>query len=713
MSLLDAQTAQMLSGERAANATVRMARKAPSMGAATQARRERSNNAEVGAQQAGAIGLLQTAGAVRDGGRPPLPDTASPPAEEPSGDPQESGGPVGDAHDPEGAVPTILEKSAADPGEGEAQSRTTEGDPGADAAMAGAVEGDTASAGEFGAAPERQHVPDGPPRNAVEGIYAEPEDARLKPAADAADDRQHEPAGVGTGAGETVPSDDEGSGPDGHDATGAEPIDPGAVPRPFGSSLPRIPVPRNWRTVAGLAVVPCILLIGFAGLDRSGREGPASSVSRPPGLDPTPGGFIQQGSEDYQQSLESANDAGTAEALQTGGSFIPTPESTPEPGEGSPPGSGLEETAATEPGTGLPDPAAAGKEGGARQSDAADAGPPQPEPAPPPDSSWSTAAVEAIDLSLPDITPNPDPFGGSLTAVEAAAGQINPITGYLEALLDRPFPRMGGRSLVPSAVNHDSGHPRAEPARPASAAPAAPATAAVPGWVPGDMFYAEMRNTLNSDLPGPAFADLVEGRWRGARLKGSFRPVPDAGGLALRFSEIILPGGDSFAVEAFGLSPWTGQQLTRSRLERRLPARIGTPAMIALLSGAARRIGEPRRTISVEGDSIIVERSGPTDREILASGVAAAVGSIGSAVVSAVPSGPRILLEAGSPIVILYAGPSSGGSGRPVPQPAQNPLFDGTLQPPLAGTAFSGAGPAGAAGAALPGTVSIFSQQQE
>lgn len=710
MSLLDPQTAQMLSGERAANATMRTARKAPAMGAAPLARHERSNNAEVEARKGGAIGLLQTAGAVRDGGRPPLPDTASPPVEEPSGDLPESGDPEGDVHHPEGAVPAILENSAADPGVEEARSEEAEGDPGTDAAMAGAVEGDTASAGEFGAAPERQHVPDGPPRDAVDGIYTEPEDARLQPAASTADDRQDGAAGGSTGTGGTVIPDDEGSEPEEHDPAGAAPIDPGAVPRPFGLSLPRMPVPRNWRTAVGLAIVPCILLIGYAGLDRSGREGPASSVSRPPGLDPTPGGFVQQGSEDYQQSLESANDAGTAEALQTGGSFIPTPESTPEPGDGTPSGTGSEEVAAAEPGTGL---SAAGTEGGTGRTDAADAGRSQHDPAPPPDSSWSTAAIEAIGLSLPDITPNPNPFGDSLTAVDAADGQINPITGYLEALLDRPFPRMGGRSLAAATGNDVPVHPRTEPARPASAAPAAPATAAVPGWVPGDMFYAEMLNTLNSDLPGPAFADLVEGRWRGARLKGSFRPLLDAGGLALRFSEIILPGGDSFAVEAFGLSPWTGQQLTRSRLERRLPARVGTPALIALLSGAARRIGEPQRTISVEGDSIIVERSGPTDREILASGVAAAVASIGSAVVSAVPSGPRILLEAGSPVVILYAGPGSGGSGRPDPPPAQNPLFDGTLQPPLAGTSVSGAGPAGAAGAALPGTVSFVSQQQE
>ena len=242
--------------------------------------------------------------------------------------------------------------------------------------MASAVEGDTASAGEFGAAPERQHVPDGPPRNAVDGIYTDPEDAPLQPAAGNADDRQDEPAGGSAAPAGTVPPDDEGSGPDGHDPAGAAPVDPGAVPRPFGRSLPRLPVPSNWRVAVGLAIVPCILLIGFAGLDRSGRDGPASSVSRPPGLDPTPGGSIQQGSEDYQRSLESANDAGTAEALQTGGSFIPTPESTPEPGEGGPAGTGLEETVATEPGTGLPDAGAqSGPGAGTGRTDAADADP--------------------------------------------------------------------------------------------------------------------------------------------------------------------------------------------------------------------------------------------------------------------------------------------------------------------------------------------------
>ncbi len=714
MSLLDKERAQMLSGERAANATVRKTQTAPSMDAAVLARRERSNNVEVEARQGGAMGLLQTAGAVRDGDKPSLPDTASPPAGEESRDAQQSGDPDGDVHAREGSAPAILETSADDAGEAEARSGETIVEPGVDAAMVNAVAGDTASAGEFGAALERQPVPDGPPRDRIGGIYTEQEGPQLQPAASAAEDSQDETASGSSGADGTDPPDAEGSDTDGQDPAATGQIDPGAIPRPFGLSLPRIPMPRSWRTVAVIAVVPGILLIGFASLDRSARERLVSSVNRPPGLDPTPSGVIQQGSEDYQQSLESANDAGTEEALRTGSTYIPTPEATPDPGEGRPSGTEAGEVTSAEPGSGIPEPGNQPETAdNSSRPNVTDAGPSQFDPAPPPDSSWSTASSDAIELPGLDIIPNPDPFSGNLTAVDAVVDQINPLTGYLEALIDRPFPRMGGQLLVSPAGTDAPGHPGTASTHLASATPAAPAALTVPGWMPGDMFYAEMLNTLNSDLPGPALASLVEGRWRGARLKGSFQPLPDAGGLALRFSELILPGGDSFAIEAFGLSPWTGQQLTRSRLERRLMQRVGTPALIALLSGAASRIGEPRRSISVEGDSIVVERSGPSDREIIASGVAAAAGAIGSAVVSAVPSGPRILLEAGSPVVILYAGPGASGSSQPVPPAPQNPQFDGTLQPPLAGAVINGPGPAGAVGAALPGIISFVSQQQE
>ena len=420
--------------------------------------------------------------------------------------------------------------------------------------------------------------------------------------------------------------------------------------------LRRLATGRRLRAAALLLLAIAFAAYGFFYyLDSPADLGATSSVSTAPALDPTPGGGIQQTSPAYRESVAQSNDEGAAEAIaDPAASYVPTPEALPQP---------VDADAA-----------------------AVDA---EPRPAaPPPETLWAAPSPPAGEFAL---EPSLDPILAVLPEDAApAVPPVNPILPYLEALVDRPFPAMGGRRIPPPAP----APPLAEDGSGAGRFPAQqiPPAAAAPPFRPGDLAYARILHRLDSDYPGPAFAEIVEGEHRGLRLAGSFDPRPAAGGLALEFDLAAFPDGRRMPVEAYGLSPWTGGRLTRSRLESRLLGRVGIPALVALLSGAAASAAIGAQSLAVVGDAVWVERGAPGEREIVASGVAAAVESLGRAMAASAPAGPRIVLEAGAPVVILF-GAAAGGAARNIQNspsassPGSLPQFlpAAALEAPLAG----------------------------
>ncbi len=376
---------------------------------------------------------------------------------------------------------------------------------------------------------------------------------------------------------------------------------------------------RRLRTAFGILCVFGILSAGLSAYWSDGRQPrPIGGSSRAPGLDPTPGGEVQKDSADYRETLIAANDAGSETALTGQGSYLPTVEALPEAVEDRP----------------APEPAAAGMFS-------------EEMPAAAPESLWAAA-----ELSGPvPYDSETAAHGASLPPAPATA---DPMLDFLTALAERPVPRMGTRSFAEA----EAAPPQAltQALTSSAAAPVVPGGApADTGIRPGDLLHAEMLHSLNSDFPGPAVAEISEGRWRGARVVGDFTPKPAEGGLLLRFSELALPDGRILPIEAWGLSPWTGQTLTRSRLEPRWPARFGPTGLAGLLSGAAAVAAAGGQRLIASGDNPVLVRD-PGEREIIAAGVSSALGAVRRSLADSTPVGPRILLEAGSPVVLLFAG---------------------------------------------------------
>ncbi len=172
----------------------------------------------------------------------------------------------------------------------------------------------------------------------------------------------------------------------------------------------------------------------------------------------------------------------------------------------------------------------------------------------------------------------------------------------------------------------------------------------------GTVIHAEMVNGLNSDQPGVAVAEIIEHPLQGARVLGQFTPNLASGGLSLEFQTLVLPDGSSQPVAAYGLSPWTGENLTRSILRPRVLQRYGPTALLAFVSGASALMLEDGQRIVVANDAVYQERDSQLeDRQIIAAGVSALATQVATDVQARAPTGPQILLYPGSTVALLFA----------------------------------------------------------
>ena len=456
-------------------------------------------------------------------------------------------------------------------------------------------------------------------------------------------------------------------------------------PAPPAAQRPRWRLPVSFRVLLLGGSVVVVLAIGLLALMRDTPTIPGRLPSQP-ALDATPGGAVQEASPEYRDALATSNDAGTQEALETGASFFPTTEALPE-----------RIGAEAEPAPADPlDPAIPVVDTGR----------------PPADDSAIWVLAEETAPGFESLAPIPPASPGAFAPPEIAEA-ANPMLEQLAALAARPLPRMGSQRF-------------AEPAPPAPAAAAAGLDAGLAGLPPpsqpadslrllglriGDTARARMMLGLSSDLPGPAIAEITTGPLTGARVSGSFAVNDAAGGLQLQFASISLPDGRELPIQAIGLSPWTGGQVTRSRRDPRYLQRYGGIAAAGAVSGAATAVATPSTRTTIADGAVVVEQSEATRRQVIASALAPAAGAVASDLARRTVAGPLIELDQGAPIVVLFtasAGPQGAAAnpaaGLPLPPAAQASL---PLLQLLADEALQGAPAGGLAPATLPEGISL------
>lgn len=184
----------------------------------------------------------------------------------------------------------------------------------------------------------------------------------------------------------------------------------------------------------------------------------------------------------------------------------------------------------------------------------------------------------------------------------------------------------------------------------------------------GTIVFAVLDTTISSDEPGPILATVVEGKYKGARLIGSFTPTPQPGGLppeklTLNFSTLnIATAAKSIAIQAVAIDPDTARTALASDVDHHFLLRYGSILASSFLVGYAKAITSAGsvQTSSANGLATTTTAAQLNGRkEILA-----ALGEVGKKLGEAwklygtIP--PTVTVEAGTGVGILFLSDVTG-----------------------------------------------------
>lgn len=100
---------------------------------------------------------------------------------------------------------------------------------------------------------------------------------------------------------------------------------------------------------------------------------------------------------------------------------------------------------------------------------------------------------------------------------------------------------------------------------------------------PGDILYAINRVSLDSDAPGPAMVEVVEGPYRGAKAIGSFKRLNEH--LVLTFEQLVTTKGVTYNIKGYAIDPKTDRTAVRTDVDSHFFQRWGGIIAASFLEG--------------------------------------------------------------------------------------------------------------------------------
>jgi type IV secretory pathway VirB10-like protein len=306
-----------------------------------------------------------------------------------------------------------------------------------------------------------------------------------------------------------------------------------------------------------------------------------------------------EGSAEYNQMIEELNRAGAALALETGESFVATPVGSPKT------------------------------------------------IAPKTQESPKTSINKDKDIKPPQMAPQPlqqniqGPYNPPLPAVPAGPDPaIEAIVGDLKSL----SPSSPGAIVITQAKDIDLG----ELDSPISTGLSAPLPE------PGSILYAVTEVGLNSDIPSPISALVVQGPFKGARLLGGFELQNTS--LSITFDRLIPQGKLPIEIEALAVDPQTNSPSISGKVDRHFLERWGGLMAASFLEGFGEAMGNRGTTVHAYGDVVVADRGAVSLDDVSLE----ALGRVGSRAATQLEKGfdrpPTVTIPAGSPMGILVLG---------------------------------------------------------
>lgn len=185
----------------------------------------------------------------------------------------------------------------------------------------------------------------------------------------------------------------------------------------------------------------------------------------------------------------------------------------------------------------------------------------------------------------------------------------------------------------------------------------------------GTVLFAVMDTTVSSDEPGPILATVVEGKYCGAKLLGTFTAAPQPGGLPaekviLNFTSMNIPEAPaSIPIQAVAIDPDTARTALATEVDHHYLLRYGTIFASAFLVGYAKVLTSQGsvQTTSANGLATTTTAAQLSGRQQ----VMAAFGEVGKKLGESwklyanIP--PTVIVDSGTGVGILFLSDVTGG----------------------------------------------------
>lgn len=190
------------------------------------------------------------------------------------------------------------------------------------------------------------------------------------------------------------------------------------------------------------------------------------------------------------------------------------------------------------------------------------------------------------------------------------------------------------------------------------AAQASPETAvqavAKPGGLKvGDMLYAVNMVAVNSDLPSPIVARVVQGELRGAKVMGSFQRHQES--LLISFHQLVKPSGEIVGLSAVAIDPQTSTAAIANEVNTHFFSRWGSLIASSFIEGFGSAMTNRNTRVQSNGD-IMMQETNKSYADVSLE----ALGKVGQRTASQVERNfdrpPTVHVKVGEPFGVLILG---------------------------------------------------------
>jgi hypothetical protein len=168
---------------------------------------------------------------------------------------------------------------------------------------------------------------------------------------------------------------------------------------------------------------------------------------------------------------------------------------------------------------------------------------------------------------------------------------------------------------------------------------------------PGETLYAVTDYALNSDIPAPVIATILQGELKGGKAIGEFKLSGE--NVLVTFSRIVDKDGFEIKVNAFAVNPANSKASIRADVDTHFLERWGSLIAASFIEGFGDAVSDRGSKVYVTGDVVVEDNFGKSMEDVSYE----ALGKVGSRAATQVEKGfdrpPTVSVRAGEPIGIL------------------------------------------------------------